>query len=58
MWLIIFMFKKEYGELLAKNLIVFIINFINEKFKDEKYNIQIARYFDDKIFVFIFRGKF
>ena len=53
-----FYVQKEYGELLAKNLIVFIINFINEKFKDEKYNIQIARYFDDKIFVFILEEDF
>jgi len=48
-----FYVQKEYGELLSKNLLIFLINFINEKFKDENYNVQIARYFENKIFVFI-----
>ena len=46
--------KKEYGELLANNLLAFAVNFINEKLKDEKYNFQIAKYLENKFFIFIF----
>jgi GGDEF domain-containing protein len=46
--------KKEYGELLANNLLAFAVNFINEKLKDEKYNFQIAKYIENKFFIFIY----
>lgn len=46
--------KKEYGELLANNLLSFAANFINEKLKDEKYNFQIAKFVENKFFIFIF----
>ncbi len=45
--------QKEYGELLAKNLLIFIINFISQKLKDEHYNFHIARYFHNKFFIFV-----
>ena len=45
--------QDEYGELLAKNLLLFVTNFISQKLKDEGYEFQIARYFNDKFFVFI-----
>ena len=46
--------QKEYGELLANNLLAFAANFINEKLKDEKYNFQIAKFVENKFFIFIF----
>jgi GGDEF domain-containing protein len=46
--------QKEYGELLANNLLAFVANFINEKLKDEKYNFQIAKFVENKFFIFIF----
>lgn len=45
--------QKEYGELLAKNFLIFVINFISQKLKDEHFNFHIAKYFDDKFFIFI-----
>lgn len=48
-----FYIQKEYGELLARNLLIFITNFISQKLKDEKYEIKIARYFENKFFIFI-----
>ncbi len=45
--------QKEYGELLAKNLLIFIINFISQKLRDEHYNFHIARYFNNKFFIFV-----
>lgn len=45
--------QDEYGELLGKNLLLFVTNFISQKLKDENYKFQIARYFNDKFFVFI-----
>lgn len=45
--------QDEYGELLAKNLLLFVTNFISQKLKDEGYEFKIARYFNDKFFVFI-----
>lgn len=48
-----FYIQKEYGELLARNLLIFISNFISKKLDDEKYDIKIVRYFDDKFFIFI-----
>ena len=46
--------QKEYGELLANNLLAFAVNFINEKLKDEKYNFQIAKFVENKFFIFVF----
>jgi GGDEF domain-containing protein len=46
--------QKEYGDLLAKNLLVFLTNFISSKLKDETYEFQIARYLENKFFIFIF----
>ncbi|WP_368031257.1 hypothetical protein [Arcobacter sp. s6] len=46
--------QKEYGELLSNNLLAFTTNFIKEKLDDEKYNFQIAKYLDNKFFIFIF----
>ncbi len=46
--------QKEYGELLANNLLAFAVNFINEKLKDEKYDFQIAKFVENKFFIFVF----
>ena len=48
-----FYIQKEYGELLARNLLLFITTFISKKLDDEKYDIRIVRYFDNKFFIFI-----
>ena len=40
--------------ILANNLLAFAANFINEKLKDEKYNFQIAKFVENKFFIFIF----
>ncbi|MBU0924036.1 diguanylate cyclase [bacterium] len=45
--------QKEYGELLAKNLLLFVTKFISSKLKDEAYEFQIARYLESKFFIFI-----
>jgi hypothetical protein len=45
--------QKEYGELLANNLLIFTINFISQKLKDENYDFQISKYLDNKFFIFI-----
>jgi len=45
--------QKEYGELLANNLLIFAINFISQKLEDEGYTFQIARYVESKFFIFI-----
>lgn len=45
--------QKEYGMLLANNLLVFITNFISLKLKDENYDFQIAKYFENKFLIFI-----
>jgi GGDEF domain-containing protein len=46
--------QNEYGELLANNLLIFATNFISKKLTDENYNFQIARYVENKFFIFIF----
>ena len=46
--------QKESGELLANNLLAFAVNFINEKLKDEKYDFQIAKFVENKFFIFVF----
>ena len=45
--------QKEYGILLANNLIIFINNFIKQKLKEEKINFKIARFFDSQFLIFI-----
>jgi len=45
--------KKEYGEFLANNLLIFMEKFINQRLKDEKYNYHIVRYSERKFLVFI-----
>ena len=49
--------QKEYGDLLAKNLLVFVTDFISSKLKDEAYEFQIARYLENKFFIFISNGN-
>lgn len=48
-----FYLQKEYGELLANNLLIFATNFISKKLEEENYNFQIARYVENKFFIFI-----
>uniref|UniRef100_UPI004047E496 diguanylate cyclase domain-containing protein n=2 Tax=Aliarcobacter sp. TaxID=2321116 RepID=UPI004047E496 len=45
--------QKEYGELLANNLLIFATNFISKKLSEEKYDFKIARYVENKFFIFI-----
>lgn len=45
--------QKEYGALLANNLLVFITNFISQKLQEENYDFQIAKYLENKFFIFI-----
>ncbi|MDZ7819281.1 MAG: diguanylate cyclase [Aliarcobacter sp.] len=45
--------QKEYGELVAKNLLLFVTNFISSKLKDEDYEFKIAKYLESKFFIFI-----
>lgn len=52
-----FYIQKEYKEVLSKNLLLFVVNFILEKLKDEDYEFEIARYLEDKFFIFIFNKK-
>ena len=49
-----FYIQKEYKEVLSKNLLLFVIKFISEKLKDENYEFKIARYLENKFFIFIF----
>lgn len=45
--------QKEYGEILAKNLLIFVTNFVSTKLKDEAYEFELARYSKNKFFIFI-----
>lgn len=45
--------QKEYGELLANNLLIFATKFINQKLKEEKYEYKIVRYCENKFLIFI-----
>lgn len=45
--------QKEYGELLANNLLIFATKFIKQKLKDENLNFKIVRYYENKFLVFI-----
>lgn len=44
---------KEYGELLANNLLIFAVNFIDQKLKDEHLNFKIIRYNENKFMIFL-----
>lgn len=45
--------QKEYGELLANNLLIFATKFIKQKLKDEDLDFKIVRYNENKFLVFI-----
>lgn len=44
--------KKEYGELISNNLILFATKFIQKNLKEEKIDFDMARFFDNKILIF------
>lgn len=45
--------QKEYGELLANNLLIFAVKFIKQKLKDEDLDFKIVRYYESKFLIFI-----
>ncbi len=45
--------NKEYGELIANNLLIFITNFIKNHLEDEKCKFKMARFLTEKFFIFI-----
>jgi len=45
--------NSEYGTLLANNLIIFVNNFLKKSLKDENFNFNIARFFDNQFIIFI-----
>ena len=45
--------KNEYGELISNNYLIFITNFIAIKLKEEKIVFEIARFLEDKFFIFV-----
>jgi len=45
--------QKEYGELLANNLLIFATKFIKQKLKDENLNFKIVRYNENRFLIFI-----
>lgn len=45
--------QKEYGELLANNLLIFATKFIKQKLKDEDLDFKIVRYYENKFLLFI-----
>ena len=45
--------QKEYGELLANNLLIFATKFIKQKLKDEDFKYEMVRYNDNKFLIFI-----
>lgn len=44
--------KKEYGELISNNLLLFTVKFIQKKLTDESIKFDIARFFEDKVIIF------
>ncbi|GGD40180.1 hypothetical protein GCM10012288_12770 [Malaciobacter pacificus] len=44
--------KKQYGELIANNLLLFTVKFIKKNLNDEKIIYNIARFFENKIIIF------
>ena len=49
--------KKEYGELLANNLLIFATNFIKKSLKEELLDFKIVRFFDNQFLIFIKNAK-
>lgn len=45
--------QKEYGELLANNLLIFATKFIKQKLKDEDLDFKLVRYNENKFLIFI-----
>jgi GGDEF domain-containing protein len=45
--------QKEYGELLANNLLIFATKFINQKLNEEKLKYKMVRYHENKFLIFI-----
>lgn len=45
--------EKEYGSLIANNLLIFTTNFIKKNLKEEKINFEIARFLDNQFLLFI-----
>jgi len=44
--------EKEYGTLIADNLLIFIVNFIRRHLSDDKCEFQIARFVSNKFLIF------
>ena len=49
-----FYIQNEYKDALSRNLLLFVLKFVSEKLQDEKYEFKIARYLENKFFIFIF----
>ena len=45
--------EKEYGALLADNLLIFISNFLKKNLKEDGCSFKITRFFDDKFIIFV-----
>ena len=45
--------KNEYGELLANNLILFVVSFIKKNLKNENFDFKIAKFFENKLLLLI-----
>ena len=45
--------QKEYGELLANNLLIFATKFINQKLNEEKLKYKMVRYHENKFLIFM-----
>lgn len=45
--------KKEYGELLSNNLLIFASNFVEKNLREELFDFKIVRFFDNKFLIFI-----
>lgn len=52
-----FYIQKEYKEVLSKNLLLFVIDFVLKKLKEEDYEFEIARYLENKFFIFVNNKK-
>lgn len=44
--------EKEYGNLIANNLLIFTTNFIKKKLKEESVDFEIARFIDNQFLIF------
>jgi GGDEF domain-containing protein len=45
--------QKEYGELLANNLLIFAVKFMKQKLNDENIDFKIVRYSENRFLIFI-----